>query len=74
VKSRPPFGTHPPARPLVGREAELERLGGLVRDAGVVTVVGPPGVGKTRLAAEALAELTDGRATLHCSISTMAAG
>jgi predicted ATPase/DNA-binding SARP family transcriptional activator len=40
--------------PLIGRDAEATVLGGLVVDAGVrlVTLVGPPGVGKTRLAVE----------------------
>jgi MoxR-like ATPase len=39
--------------PLVGRQAELERLLQLL-DQGVrlVTLTGPPGVGKTRLAGE----------------------
>lgn len=41
-------------RPLVGRQAELRRLRDAVRR-GLVVVVGPAGVGKTRLAEEALA-------------------
>lgn len=41
--------------PLIGREPELSRLEGLVADARLVTVTGPAGCGKTRLAL-ALAE------------------
>jgi ATP/maltotriose-dependent transcriptional regulator MalT len=42
--------------PLTGRSAELERLGGLYRNGacGGVVLFGPAGVGKTRLAEEAL--------------------
>src|SRR5262245_18609943 len=42
--------------PLTGRSAELERLGSLYRDGDVggVVLFGPAGVGKTRLAEEAL--------------------
>ncbi|MEQ1567617.1 MAG: winged helix-turn-helix domain-containing protein [Myxococcota bacterium] len=36
----------------IGRLEELAALGALVTDPGVVTLVGPPGVGKTRLALE----------------------
>jgi DNA-binding SARP family transcriptional activator len=51
-------------RAFVGREAELERLLGVYREAVVtretqrVTVVGEPGVGKTRLVAELERELS----------------
>jgi predicted ATPase/DNA-binding SARP family transcriptional activator len=38
--------------PLVGRELELVELGELLGDRRLVTVVGPGGAGKTRLAAE----------------------
>jgi hypothetical protein len=54
--------TNLPARPnpLVGRERELEELTELLCDgARLVTVMGPGGAGKTRLALEAAAELTD---------------
>lgn len=40
------------ATPLVGREEELERLGARVRNRPLVTLTGPGGVGKTRLALE----------------------
>ena len=40
---------------LFGRAGDLERLAGLLAQEGVlVTIVGPPGVGKTRVAAELL--------------------
>ncbi len=49
-----------PPNPLVGRRRELEELTGLLRDgARLVTVTGPGGAGKTRLALEAAAELTE---------------
>ncbi|GGM05447.1 BTAD domain-containing putative transcriptional regulator [Dactylosporangium sucinum] len=41
-----------PAAPIVGRSAELAALGDLLRAARVVTVTGPPGVGKSRLVQE----------------------
>nr|WP_189179211.1 BTAD domain-containing putative transcriptional regulator [Microbispora rosea] len=58
--------------PLVGRDAELDRIGALLAEARLVTLTGPGGTGKTRLAVEAaarwpgevclveLAPLTDG--------------
>ena len=47
-----------PASSFVGRERELEELSALLRDgARVVTLSGPGGTGKTRLALEAAAEL-----------------
>ena len=55
--------------PLVGRAHELDRLDGLFAAAArdrrphLVTVVGPAGVGKSRLVAEAIARLAD-RATV----------
>ena len=40
------------ATPLVGRDAEVSRISALLPDRRVVTLVGPGGVGKTRLAVE----------------------
>jgi predicted ATPase len=54
--------TNLPARPnpIVGRERELQQLMALLGDgARLVTVTGPGGAGKTRLALEAAANLTD---------------
>ncbi|KAB2339156.1 AfsR/SARP family transcriptional regulator [Actinomadura rudentiformis] len=49
---------------FVGREEESERVGKLLRDGRLVTLTGPGGAGKTRLASEAaapfVAELPDG--------------
>ncbi len=42
---------------FMGREAEVERIGSLLSSARLVTLIGPGGAGKTRLAAEASAVL-----------------
>src|SRR5262245_15747314 len=47
------------ATPLVGREQELTEAGALLREKRLVTVVGPPGAGKTRLALQLAAEAAD---------------
>ena len=51
--------------PLVGRERELDAVAGLVlrEDVRLVTLVGPPGIGKTRLALAVAARLRDRTAT-----------
>ncbi len=40
-----------PTTSFFGRDDELEQLDSLLRDQSMVTLIGPPGVGKTRLAA-----------------------
>jgi predicted ATPase len=57
-----PASVPAPATALIGREHELEVVGGLLagRDARIVTVTGPGGVGKTRLAIESARRLADG--------------
>lgn len=44
---------------FVGRESDLEEVKGLARKSRLLTLVGPGGVGKTRLAAQVGAELLD---------------
>lgn len=46
----PPSGLPAPSGPLVGRVAALAELSGLLTAGGLVTLVGPGGVGKTTLA------------------------
>ena len=41
-----------PPTPTIGREADLERLRALLTERRLITIVGPGGVGKTRLAIE----------------------
>ena len=48
-----------PLSSFVGRDAELEQLSGAVRSSRLVTLIGPGGVGKTRLAVEAAAALRE---------------
>jgi predicted ATPase/DNA-binding SARP family transcriptional activator len=58
-----PPARRPPARPaspLVGRDRELADLGRSLASRRLVTVVGPGGVGKTRLALEAAIAAADG--------------
>jgi predicted ATPase len=45
--------------PLIGREQELAEAGALLREHRLLTVVGPPGAGKTRLALQLAAEAAD---------------
>ncbi len=90
----PAIGTMPslPRRPtsFVGRGTEVEELTALVGDASIVTLVGPPGVGKSRLALELahrigptmpdgavlipLAPLADGSAVTAAVANRIAAG
>jgi predicted ATPase len=48
-----------PATPFLGRERELEQLVELLADARLLTLTGPGGTGKTRLALQAAAETSD---------------
>jgi predicted ATPase/class 3 adenylate cyclase len=50
-----------PATPFLGREEELASVAGLLEEPGVrlVSLVGPGGTGKTRLALQAAAEVSD---------------
>ncbi|MFE9357975.1 BTAD domain-containing putative transcriptional regulator [Streptomyces olivaceoviridis] len=64
-------GSRTPARPrlpaqltrFVGREPELARIDRALTDSRLVTLTGPGGVGKTRLALEAARARADGNAT-----------
>ncbi|HVU77591.1 MAG TPA: tetratricopeptide repeat protein [Gaiellaceae bacterium] len=47
------------AHPLVGRAAEQRELGALLRESRLVTITGPGGTGKTRLALQVAAELLE---------------
>ncbi|SOB88818.1 BTAD domain-containing putative transcriptional regulator [Streptomyces sp. 1331.2] len=64
-----PAGPRPPPRPtvarplsrLIGRRRELSLLDAAVTESRLVTITGPAGVGKTRLAAEHAADRADAR-------------
>jgi predicted ATPase/DNA-binding CsgD family transcriptional regulator len=55
-----PFASAPPT-PLIGREREIERVSARLLAGGVrlLTLTGPPGIGKTRLALAVAARLRD---------------
>jgi hypothetical protein len=61
AQRRPRRGLPAPATALVGRAAELDEICRLFRDQGarLVTLTGPGGVGKSRLALRAVEELAD---------------
>jgi predicted ATPase/class 3 adenylate cyclase len=48
-----------PATPLLGREKEIEELIDLIEDNSIVTITGPGGMGKTRIALELCHRLSD---------------
>jgi predicted ATPase/class 3 adenylate cyclase len=48
-----------PATPFLGREAELAEVAGLLEDARLLTLTGPGGTGKTRLALQAAGMAAD---------------
>lgn len=53
---------------VIGRVAEIDRVLAAVEQASVVTVVGPPGVGKTAVAAAAARRLIDRRPVAWCDL------
>lgn len=55
-----PIRVPAPLGPLIGRRAELDHLISAVRRARLVTLLGPGGAGKTRLAVEAATALAAG--------------
>lgn len=59
ARARRPPGPRLPVSSFVGREEELDRIAELLRRCRVVTLCGPGGVGKTRLALHAAARVAD---------------
>jgi predicted ATPase len=61
IRSLSPSNLPVPTTPFLGRERELARVGELLGDAStrLVTLTGPGGTGKTRLAIQAAAEASD---------------
>ncbi|MFI7466242.1 BTAD domain-containing putative transcriptional regulator [Nonomuraea sp. NPDC049646] len=58
----PPTNLPAPLTPLVGRDADLAEVAALLADSRLVTLTGPGGVGKTRLALAAARRLAFGEA------------
>ncbi|BCK66674.1 hypothetical protein Srufu_006270 [Streptomyces libani subsp. rufus] len=58
---RPRHGLPQPLDEFIGRERELVRLRTLLRSSRLLTLVGPGGVGKTRLALELASRMRSGR-------------
>ena len=59
LRREAPRGPPPPATATVGRERELEALAAMIGERRLVTLTGPGGVGKTRVAVEAARALAD---------------
>ena len=55
-----PEGPPPPPTPTVGRAADLQAVARVIADRRLVTLTGPGGVGKTRVAVETARALADG--------------
>ncbi len=71
VNARPlrTVGIHPPLSTFIGREGDIARIQQLFTESRLLTLTGPPGVGKTRLAYEAaracMGECADGAASIE---------
>jgi predicted ATPase/DNA-binding SARP family transcriptional activator len=63
-----------PLTPLVGREAEVKEVVDLLTTSRLVTLVGPGGVGKTRLALDAGRRVASGRAAGGCLVELAPVG
>jgi predicted ATPase/DNA-binding SARP family transcriptional activator len=59
LRREAPEGPPPPATATVGRERELAALAAMIGERRLVTLTGPGGVGKTRVAVEAARALAD---------------
>jgi predicted ATPase len=60
-----------PTTALIGREAELRELEALLERARLITLTGPGGIGKTRLALELASRQADRRRTLFVDLATI---
>ena len=69
-----PSSCRPRLTPFVGREAELPQLATWLEPPGcrLLTLIGPGGIGKTRLALQLAAELVDALRRWRLSSSTLA--
>ncbi len=75
VGKRHPAGIPRPITTFVGREIELRRVVELVADSRLITLCGPGGVGKTRLALEATYRLMDrGEVVHYCDLAAIGRG
>lgn len=68
--SGPERNTGPEGPPLVGREGDLERVKDLLSRSRLVSIVGPGGVGKTRLALAAAAQC-QGMRVVHLDLAAL---
>jgi predicted ATPase/class 3 adenylate cyclase len=76
TEHHPSRGVPAPAGRLLGRSAEQERLDQLLRDHRTVTITGPPGGGKSRLAVELARDHRDHwpGGVWFCSLASLAPG